>query len=68
MYNNIYYNKRKKSWQLFRKNKGYIGRIFAVPAYCVMIHDIILKKIFCKYMSEADLEQDLEWKEKGERL
>lgn len=33
-----------------------------------MIHDIILKKIFCKYMSEADLEQDLEWKEKGERL
>ena len=33
-----------------------------------MIHDIILKKIFCKYMSEADFDQDLEWKEKGERL
>lgn len=41
---------------------------FVVPAYCVMIHDIILKKIFRKYMSEEDLEQDLEWEEKGERL
>lgn len=40
---------------------------FVVPAYCVMIHDIILQKIFRKYMSEEDLEQEQEWEEKGEK-
>lgn len=36
-----------------------------VPAYYMMIADMILKKVFRKYMSAEDLERDLEWDIKG---
>ena len=34
-----------------------------VPAYFMLICDLILSKIFRKYMSEEDLKQELEWLE-----
>ena len=34
-----------------------------IPAYFMLICDLILSKIFRKYMSEEDLKQELEWLE-----